>query len=213
MVGGEAGAKRAMKKREVARRAGLWLTCLALGACGSVGPFVWVNDLPKEPQAAAKEYAIAAGDSLVVRVLGHDDLSNLKARVREDGRIVLPLVGEVPVQGLHPSALRADLETRLKSYVKEPTVTIDVEQSRASTVSVLGEVPRPGVYPIEAGTGLARLLAEAGGLSRFADRERIFVLRNTEPPQRIRFTYESLSRGEMPASGFALRAGDIVVIE
>jgi len=186
---------------------------LALPACAGSGNYVWVNDLPPEPATTSTEYMIESGDLLAIRVLGHDDLSNARARVRDDGRIVMPILGDIGARGTRPSALRAEIEARLKDYVKEPSVIVDVEEERGSTVSVLGEVSHPGVYPIEHRAGVARALAGAGGVTEFADRDRIFVLRGGAHPLRIRFTYREVTRGELAASSFVLRTGDVVVVE
>ncbi len=185
----------------------------ALAGCSGAGNYVWVNDLPPQPAAGSAEYVIASGDVLAVRVLGHDDLSNFKVRVREDGRIAMPILGEVNARGTRPSALRSEIEARLKDYVKEPSVSINVDESHATQVSVLGEVSRPGTYPIESGAGVAQALAGAGGVTEFADRDRIFVLRSGPHPLRVRFTYDALTHGDAPATAFVLRAGDIVVVE
>src|SRR5579885_1143060 len=87
---------------------------LGAGACGPSGSYVWVKDLP--PTA---------------------DFS--RAKVRNDGRIALPLLGDVEVRGKKPSALRAELEARLKEYIVAPSVTVNVEEIAPVTVSVLGE--------------------------------------------------------------------------
>jgi polysaccharide export outer membrane protein len=194
--------------------AGLVSLLIALVDCSGGGNYVWVNDLPRDPaDAAPGDYVIATGDVLEVRVLGHEDLSNPKVRVREDGRIAMPILGEVNASGVRPSALRGEIEARLKDYVKEPSVSVNVEEAHGTSVSVLGEVSRPGSYPIEPGGGVAQALAIAGGVTEYADRDRIFVLRGGAHPIRVRFTYDALTRGERPASAFVLRAGDLVVVE
>ena len=90
---------------------------------------------------------IESGDLLAIRVLGHDDLSNARARVRDDGCIVMPILGDIGARGTRPSALRAEIEARLKDYVKEPSVIVDVEEERGSTVSVLEKCRTPASTP------------------------------------------------------------------
>jgi polysaccharide export outer membrane protein len=122
-------------------------------------------------------------------------------------------LGEVNARGTRPSALRSEIEARLKDYVKEPSVTVNVDETHGMSVSVLGEVSRPGTYPVEPGAGVSQALAGAGGVTEFANRDRIFVVRGGPHPVRVRFTYDALTHGEEPASAFALRPGDVVVVE
>jgi polysaccharide export outer membrane protein len=191
------------------------LLCLAvipvLSACGASGEYVWYTELPRaEPQAS--EYLVDTGDVLDVRVLSHEDMNVLKQKVRADGRISLPIIGDVEARGKRPSALRAEIEGRLKDYFVSPTVTISVDQMPV-TIACLGEVSKPGVVPLEPGAGLARVLAQAGGLTDYAHRDRIFVVRQRPKPLRIRFTYEGVLHNEGEAASFQLRPGDMVVVE
>jgi polysaccharide export outer membrane protein len=81
----------------------------------------------------------------------------------------------------------------------------------------MGEVAKPGVYELLAGSGVLQALASAGGTTPWASDDRIFVLRRTAAangrPQRIRFTRDALARAEDASSGFRLRRGDVVVVE
>jgi polysaccharide biosynthesis/export protein len=138
---------------------------------------------------------------------------SVKARVRRDGRLAVPFVGDVVVQGKHPSAIAKELEDRLKTYVNAPRVTVVVEESQPITVAVIGEVVKPATVTIEPNGGVLQALANAGGLTDFADRDRIFVIRKYPVPQRIRFTYDALSGRDAKAAAFTLQSGDAVVVE
>lgn len=194
---------------------------LALASCGSTGTFVWVQDLPPAPQVSS-EYLIRTGDTVNVRVVSQDGLAT-RARVRPDGRIALPLLGEVEVRGKRPSALRAELEARLKPYFVAPSVTVNIDEFAPRQVTVIGEVTHPGVFPLDMrGAGVAQALADAGGFTDYADRSRIFVLRSAtwsdasrrgERAERIRFTYDAITRGDTAAARFVLEPGDVVVVE
>jgi polysaccharide biosynthesis/export protein len=186
--------------------------CGAVGGCGGPGPYVWFNDLPAESPPARGEYLIGLGDTLSVRVLGHEDMT-LRQKVRPDGRVAFPLIGEVEARGKTPGALRVELEGRLKEYVVSPSVMVNVDDTQPMVVVLLGEVARPGAYPTEANIGLAHALALGGGLTEFATRDRIFVVRQRPAPVRIRFTYEQVSRDDGQAAGFALHPGDLIVVE
>jgi polysaccharide export outer membrane protein len=189
------------------------LASLASG-CGASGSYVWVDEW-REPSAApraAGEAALATGDVVTIRVYNQDALTT-RARVRADGRVALPLVGPVQVAGQKPSDVAKDIEARLAKFVVAPSVTINVDESKPLTVSVVGEVARAGVYALEPPAGVVDALASAGGLGDYADRDRIFVLRREPVQQRIRFTYRLLTQGGGKAPVFRLHPGDVVVVE
>jgi polysaccharide export outer membrane protein len=185
---------------------------LAINAPGCAGPgnYVWYQDLP--PEDTTGEYVVAAGDIVNVRVLGHDEMAT-RVRVRPDGRIAVPMIGEVEARGKTPQALRAEIEARLRVYLVAPSVTFNVEESTPVNVTVLGEVTHPGVFPLDPNMRLAQALALGGGVTEFASRDRIFVVRAFPRPERIRFTYEAVSRDAERAASFRLHPGDVVVVE
>lgn len=203
--------------RTESSRALLFVTAatLALSACRHAGEYVWVHDLPASA-ASDPEYLISPGDVLAVRVWNEETMSG-RARVRSDGKISLPFVNDVAAAGLSPNALAKALELRLVPIVNRPHVTVALDEERLLPVSVVGEVARPGVYDLLAGSGVLQAVASAGGMTQWASKDRIFVLRRAsesgEQPLRIRFSYEALSRAERLAAGFRLRRGDVVVVE
>jgi polysaccharide export outer membrane protein len=181
-----------------------------LTSCGA-GEYVWYTSLPPTPTQPA-EYLIETGDLVDVKVLSHEDMSVLKQKVRADGRLSIPIIGEVVARGKRPSALRAEIEGRLKDYFVSPSVTVSVDDA-PMTIACLGEVGHPGAIPLEPGTGLGKALALAGGLSDFANRSRIFVVRQKPTAMRIRFEYEWVLRNEDHAASFPLQPGDMIVVE
>jgi polysaccharide biosynthesis/export protein len=193
----------------------LALACLALAGCKTPAPYVWVDALPAQVEPAEKEYVIQAGDQLAVRVWGQDSMS-ARARVRPDGRISLPFLDDVEAAGLTPSALGKRIQARLKEFVVNPVVTVSLEDLRPVAVSVIGEVTRPGQYPLEQGAGVLPALAAAGGMTPFADKDGIYVIRKRKgkaDSERIRFTYQALTGAQGPAANFRLQGGDVVVVE
>jgi polysaccharide biosynthesis/export protein len=190
----------------------LCLACAGALACASPGKYVWADDYADAAPEPEKPYALGAGDVIQVKVFNQDQMS-AKARIRPDGKVSLPLLNDVIAAGLTPVALAADLQVRLKDFMKSPLVTVSVEETRPSTVYVAGEVAKPGVYPLELAGGVLQALVNAGGLTPAARDERIFVLRENPRPSRIRFTYEDLVHLNGRAAGFRLRAGDVVVVE
>jgi polysaccharide export outer membrane protein len=184
---------------------------LALGACRGttpVGSFVWVQDFEADegPDAA---YVIGPGDVINVRVFNQDGVS-AKVRVRSDGMISLPFLGDTQAAGFPPLTLATRIQLRLKDYIVNPVVTVSLEEPRPFEVSVVGEVVKPGVYRLENRAGVLAALASAGGLTDYADRDRVFVLREGK---RIRFTFRALTMAQPKAIAFHLRVGDVVVAE
>jgi polysaccharide export outer membrane protein len=200
-----------------ARRRGVALAAaVALAACAAPkGDFIWVDDFAPERGAAPAEYTIAPGDLVSVQVWDNEKLST-RARVRSDGRISMPLLTEVTVAGKAPKQVAADVERALKeqNYVVNPRVNVLVEEMTPLTVSVLGAVARAGTYALaQGGGGVAEALASAGGLTDFAHKDRIFVIRRVPQPIRIRFTFAALTAQTGRAATFRLMPGDVVVAE
>lgn len=191
------------------------LACGLVG-CATTGPYVWAEDVPLAEVADPGEraYVIARGDVLAVRVYNQDALS-MRGRVRPDGKIVVPLVGEVEVVGRRPIELASELEARLRPYVVAPAVAVFVEEIEPVPVVVLGEVARPGVFSLPAGAGVLQAIAMAGGTTEYADGERIYLLRkrSAQPALKIRLSYSRLTNGEGRGAELTLQAGDVVLVE
>jgi polysaccharide export outer membrane protein len=187
---------------------------VALGCHSGGGKFVWVDDMPNSALGNTGDaaYVIATGDVISVRVYNQDGIST-RGKVRADGKISVPLVGEVEARGKKPAELAKLLEVRLKEFIVAPAVTVTVEEAQATQVSVLGEVVRPAIVTLDAHAGVLEALAAGGGLTDFANRDRIYVYRRGTPAVRIRFTWETLSRGEGKGAAFVLKQGDVVVVE
>jgi polysaccharide export outer membrane protein len=190
------------------------LGVLAVSACASSvsGGFVWADALTTE--APATTYVIGAGDQIAVQVWDNEKMS-VRTRVRSDGRISVPLVGELTVEGKSPEQVGTELEGKLSSakLVLSPRVTVIVEDARPLSVSVLGKVSRAGTYTFATGAGVADALASAGGLNEFAHKDRIFVVRRTPEPVRIRFRFDQLFDQSHGSSAFRLKTGDVVMVD
>lgn len=138
------------------------------------------RETPRTQGAAALEAAYALGPEDVIQVFvwKEPELST-KATVRPDGRIALPLAGELVAAGSTPQELEAEITERLKQYIDLPVVTVMVEAINSPKVSVLGEVRRPGRFLIAQRTTVLDTIAMSGGFTEFAHRGRVTVLRPT----------------------------------
>jgi polysaccharide export outer membrane protein len=188
------------------------VAALLLGACATTGPSIPVNEYQEPPDEPQSGYVIQSGDILQVRVFNQPDMS-ARVRVREDGKVSIPFLNDVTAVGLTPNALAQQIQTRLKEFINAPVVTISLEEARPFSVSVIGEVNKAGMYALPRGAGVLQALAAAGGLTQYASKDRIFVVRDTPSRARIRFEFGQLTQAEGKAATFRLRLGDIVVVE
>jgi polysaccharide export outer membrane protein len=192
--------------------AALFSACV-MGTCSPVtGSFVWVEQYRSPAPPAGERLLIKTGDLVDVRVFNQEQMSG-KARVRSDGKITLPVLNEVQAAGYTPGTLAEQLQTRLKDFVNAPLVTVAVEEAKPAPISVIGHVSRPGQYPLENATTVLQALALAGGLTDFARKDRIFVLRAAPSQLRIRFRYSSMLLAGSPAASFRLTGGDVVTVD
>lgn len=186
---------------------------LASSACHS-SPYVWVNQYVTEPvrEGAGSPLTISAGDIVEVRVFGQEAMST-KGEVRADGTLAMPLLGSVAMAGRRPEEVASSVKQRLLPYINAPEVTVVIQEARVQ-VSVVGEVRGVGVVELKPPATVLQALARAGGLTEFADRSGIYVLRTTRGViTRIRFRYSSLTEANPVASGFRLQTGDVIVVE
>ncbi len=188
--------------------------CLLLGAsaCGASGKYVWVHERPRDPAVDGGRTLIGPGDLLEVQIYG-DEQSSTTARVLADGTLTLALLGPVHVAGQRSEQLAASLELQLKRFIAAPEVTVIIRESLIS-VSVIGEVKEGGVLELVAPATVLEALAKAGGLTEFAESSCIFVIRTeADRIERIRFDYDALVQGRVPASTFQLKTGDALVVD
>ncbi len=180
---------------------------------------VIIGFLISTTQAAAEEpagerggYQIGAGDILDISVWKNAELSR-QVTVRPDGMISLPLVNDVRAAGLTPMELRELLAKRLAEYVPAAEVSVIVSKVRSYSISVVGSVTKPGRFLLSSPTTVLEAIAMAGGLTEFASRRSIIVLRTEGKgaTTRVPFNYNNALAGEANEN-LLLRAGDVVVV-
>lgn len=180
----------------------------ATSSCGPTRPYVWVGSLPPDRM----ERIIQAGDQIGVLVQKQDSLSGTFT-VLENGTYAQPVVGAVSVAGLSEAEASEKLAGLLEGIVVEPRVTVAVVQPRPVRVSVTGEVQSSGVYTMPHDSTVLAVLASAGGLTPFADRDGIYLIRTRPELIRVRFRYEDLAAAEPSSTLFRLHDGDVIVVE
>ena len=191
---------------------GLCVAAMLLLGCGTTGSYVWVSDYREPLMPNDKNTILVPGDVITVRVYQQPDMST-KTRVRNDGKVSMPLLNDVVAAGLTPEAFARALQVRLKEFMNAPVVTISLDDPRPNTIPVTGEVTKPGVFQLEPGAGVLTALASAGGLTPFANWSKVFVIRQSPAPVRIRFDYHELRDGDGTSLQFQLRQGDAVIAE
>lgn len=167
--------------------------------------------------AAAKAhdstFVIGTGDVLSINVWKEADISR-SVPVRSDGNISLPLVGEVQAAGRTPLKLEQDISAKLKNYISEPEVTVIVQQINSEKFNILGQVARPGSYPLANASTVLDAIATAGGFRDFAKKKSIYVLRqNADGTQtRLPFNYKDVLKSRNPQQNVKLQSHDTIVV-
>lgn len=164
-----------------------------------------------------KDYVIGPGDVLSITVFNEPEVTGvggLKVPVRPDGMITVPLVGEVDAGGLTPDRLQSAITQKLSEYVKQPSVTVVVEEMNSRQFNVLGKVQHPGSFPLSKPTRVLDALAQAGGFTEFAKANKVYVLRRdpSGSTTRLAFNYKRVSQGDDDQENIQLQAGDTVIV-
>ena len=162
------------------------------------------------PSNVASNYIIGAEDTLQITVWQEPNLSTPALPVRPDGKISLPLMGDIAAAGFTPMQLAADIGNRLKQYVTDPVVDVSVLAVNSKRVYLIGEVMHVGPLAISPGMTVLQAIATAGGLTPYANKKHIYILRG-DRQQKIPFDYTlAVKKGDM--QGVSLVPGDTIVV-
>jgi polysaccharide export outer membrane protein len=166
-----------------------------------------------EGKAHDTTFVIGNDDVLAINVWKEPDISR-SIPVRSDGKISLPLVGELQAAGQTPQQLEQLIAGKLKSYISEPEVTVIVQQINSQKFNILGQVTHPGAYPLTNSLTVLDALALAGGFRDFAKQKSIYVLRqNADGGQtRLNFNYKDVIKGKDSAQNVRLQPRDTIVV-
>ena len=180
---------------------------------------LWGQASAQKPGAAADAkahddtFVIGNDDVLSINVWKEPDVSR-SVPVRSDGKISLPLVGEVQAAGTTPLKLEQAIAERLKNFISEPEVTVIVQQVNSQKFNILGQVNKPGSYALTNSPTVLDAIAIAGGFRDFAKQKSIYILRqNADGTQsRLPFNYKEVAKGQNPGQNVKLQPRDTVVV-
>lgn len=171
-----------------------------------------VGAVAKSLAAEDDAYRIEPGDVVNVSVWHEADLQK-DLLVRPDGRISLPLVGELKAAGKSVEQLRQEITDAIAKYIADASVTVSLLQLAGNKIYVVGKVNHPGEFVANRNLDVMQALSMAGGAARFAAVKEILVLRrNAERQQAIAFNYDQVASGRNLEQNIMLQAGDVVVV-
>jgi polysaccharide biosynthesis/export protein len=160
------------------------------------------------------EYFIGPEDVLTITVWRNADLSR-EVTVRPDGRISLPLIGDITAVGRTPSQLSEDISAKLKEYKENPQVSIVIKEVNSYAIYVLGEVAKPGKYPLRSKTTLLQGITIASGFTQTAARNKMVVFRFAKDGQgqvKIKASYDDIVLRDGSNQNIELKPGDQIVV-
>lgn len=168
---------------------------------------------PRPNETEIRNYRIGVPDRLEMTVWQHPDVSG-PLLVRNDGKVSVPLMGDIQAAGLTPTELAEKIRAALSDFISSPRVDIAVTEMRSQVASVIGGgVVRSGQIELQRNTRVIEAIASMGGLTAFAKKRDIRILRNTKHGQvEYRFDYTAFIRGENPESNLLLEPGDTIIV-
>jgi polysaccharide export outer membrane protein len=133
--------------------------------------------------------------------------------VRPDGKISLPLLNDVQAAGLTPEQLRLQLTEAAGKLIEEPNVTVVVKEINSRKVFVMGQVAKPGPYPLTGPSTVLQIIATAGGLLEYADEKNIRIMRTENgKPLSLKFNYKDVAEGKNLKQNIELKPGDTIIV-
>lgn len=189
---------------------------IAVMVCGATG-CVEEQINYKVDMVPPGEFLLGPEDVLIVTVWKNQDLSR-EVVIRPDGMISMPLIGEVPAANLTSNNLAKRISDRLTEYMASPIVSVQLKEVNSYFIYVLGEVTRPGKYPLKSYANVMQGISLGGGFTPFAKKNKMKVLRVTvdsssEKHQiEIPVQYDDILKGNATPGNFYLRSGDVIVV-
>ena len=168
-----------------------------------------VAALPDKPTA---DYQLGAGDLIQVDVWKNKEVSGT-FRVRPDGKFSMPLIGDILAQGNTTSDTSRQIEQGLKLFIESPYVSTIVVEAASNRIYILGEVSKPGIYPLEGSLTVLQALSMAGGFSTFAKTEKMVLVKGAgETQKNIPLSYNKILSSPGEKHNPVLERGDTLVV-
>ncbi|HTN42836.1 MAG TPA: polysaccharide biosynthesis/export family protein [Nitrospiria bacterium] len=174
-------------------------------------------DFPRpqiDGQRVVDEYRIGPEDVLEIMVWKNADLTRT-VTVRPDGKISLPLIGDVQASGLTTAELKTDVTRKMKDYIAAPEISILVTTINSYFYYITGEVAHPGKYPLKERTTVLQAISMAGGFTPFASKNGMSLFRkdpNNSAEVKLRVRYDDIISSEDPRKNLELQSGDTIVV-
>lgn len=168
---------------------------------------------PEDPPPAAapvdpRTYIIGIQDVIAIRVWRERELSG-DFVVRPDGKISMPLAGEIEADGITPDQLKTRIVEALTNFMNRPEVTLEVRQVNSKRFFITGEINRPGAFVVISPISVLEAISNAGGLKDFANGKKIVIMRGNE---RLKFNYKEVIKGKNMEQNILLQPGDHLII-
>lgn len=174
------------------------------GACAT-------TDTAPPAAPTAQPYRIGPPDHLVIHILP-EPIIERSVVVRPDGMISIDLVGDVPAAGRTAEEIAEDIQTRIGRYKRDARVTVALQQSLSTEITIFGEVRRPGTFPLDRETRLAAALGRVGGPRPLAALSRIRIIRFEDGQTRVyKSNLKAIEKGDL-SSNMLMRGGDIIIV-
>ena len=172
----------------------------------------WAAAGPEQIDAAPAEYLIGIGDVLEVSVWNEPEISKT-VFVRLDGKISLPLIGDVPAQGASPELLSRQISTAMSKLVADPSVTVTIKDSYSRIYYVVGQIAKPGEYRLNTPVSILQAIARAGGFAEWAKKGKIMIVRRSDGHDRIiNFVYDKFINDNNRDNNVNVMPGDTIVV-
>ena len=185
------------------------VTSATLVACGPIA-----YDYSKEPDPRKSEFVLGVNDALKITVWKNPELSG-EARIRPDGTITMPLIGDIHAAGRTPSSLKSEITKRLQSYVRDESaiVSVAVTEVNSYRFTVAGNVEHPGMFTSRYYVTVSEALALAGGPNRYASTSDVVLVRSVNGrPQRVAINYDKILSGDRPDEDVVVLPGDAIQV-
>ena len=188
------------------------MLCILVGMLAIGLPAMAQEEVPAEAGESTGDYQVWAGDLLEVVIWKNADLSG-EFRVRPDGKFSMPLIGDVIAEGKTTDAINQQIQSKLEFFIDSPFVSTIVRETASNLVYVLGEVTTPGAYPIQGSLSVLQALALAGGLTEFASRDKMVLVRGSgDKQQNFSLSYRNILADPAGEFNMVLQRGDTLVV-